>query len=83
MARTAARDTDHTLARVLDYTVISAMSISAKVTSNLISAVLRHHIMILLTLEASHSVAFLRVDINTVILIIQKNIILYNKVNLS
>ena len=39
--------------------------------------------IVLLTLEASHNTAFLRVDINIVILIIQKNIILYNKINLD
>ena len=46
------------------------MSISAKVTLNLISAVLRYYMIILLTLEASHNIVFLRVDINIVILII-------------
>ena len=69
MTRTAARDTGCALVRVLDYTVISAMSISTEVTSNLILTVLRHHTIVLLTLEVSHNVAFLRVDINIVILI--------------
>ena len=79
----AARDASRALARVLDHTVISAMSTSTEVTLNLISAVLRCHIMVLLTLEASHYTAFLRVDINIVILLIQKNVILYNKIDLS
>ena len=70
MTKTAARETDHTLVRVLDYTVISAMSISAEVTLNLILTVLRHHTMILLTLKVSHNVTFLRVNISIVILII-------------
>ena len=70
MTRTAARDADHALARVLDYIVISAMSTSVEVTSNLISAVLRHHTMVLLALEVSHNVTFLRVNIDIVILII-------------
>ena len=68
--RTAARNTGCTLIRVLNYTVVSAMSISVKVTSNLISALLRHHMIILLTLIASYNVTFLRVDIDVVILII-------------
>ena len=46
------------------------MSTSVKVTLNLISAVLRHYIIILLTLEVSHNTAFLIVDINFIILII-------------
>ena len=70
MVRMTARDTGCTLVRVLNYTVISAMSTSAEVTSNLILAVLRYCIMILLTLEASHNVAFLRVNIDIMILII-------------
>ena len=70
MIRTAARDTDCALVRVLDHIVISAMSTSAEVTLNLISAVLRCHMMILLTLKVSYNTAFLRVDINIVILII-------------
>ena len=81
--RTAARDTDCALVRVLNYIVISAMSTSTEVTLNFILAVLRCCIIILLTLEASHNVAFLRVDINIVILVIKKNIISYNKINLS
>ena len=83
MIRAAARNTGHTLVRVLNHTVISAMSISAEVTLNLISAVLRCCMMILLTLVASHNIIFLRVDINIVILIVQKNVISYNKVDLS
>ena len=59
MIRITARNAGHTLVRVLNYTVISAMSISIEVTLNLISAVLRHHIMILLTLRVSHNIAFL------------------------
>ena len=70
MIRTVIRDIDHTLIRVFNFTVISAMSTSVKVTSNLILAVLRHYMMILLTLEASHNVTLLRVDINIMILII-------------
>ena len=83
MARAATRNTGCTLVRVFDYTVISAMSTSAEVTSNLILAVLKYCTMIHLTLVASHNTAFLRVDINIVILIIQKNIILYNMNDLS
>ena len=83
MIRTAARDTGCALVRVLDYIIISAMSTSAEVMLNLISAVLRHHMIILLTLEASYNTAFLRVDINIVILIIKKNTIFYNEVNLK
>ena len=59
------------------------MSTSAEVILNLISAVLRCCTIILLTLEASYNVTFLRVDINIVILIIQKNIISYDEINLS
>ena len=70
VVRTAVRDTGHTLTRVLDYIVISAMSTSAEVTLYLNLTVLRHHMIILLTLEASHNTAFLRVNINIVILII-------------
>ena len=80
---TAARDTGCALARVFNYTVISAMSNSAEITLNLISAVLRYCMIILLTLEASHNMIFLRVDINVIILIIQKNVISYNKINLN
>ena len=83
MIRIIVRDTGHTLIRVFNYTVISAMSTGAEVISNLISAVLRYHMMILLTLEVSHNTAFLRVDINIVIFIILKNIISYNEINLS
>ena len=83
MIRIAARDTDRTLVKVLNHTVIRIMSTSAKVTSNLISAVLRHYMIILLTLKVSHNVTFLRVDIDIVILIIQKNIILYNEIDLD
>ena len=39
--------------------------------------------MILLTLEALYNTAFLRVDINIVILIIKKNIISYDNVDLG
>ena len=70
MIRITARNTSCTLVRVLDYTVISVMSISAEVTLNSISAVLRYYMMIFLTLVASHNVIFLRVNINIVILII-------------
>ena len=70
MIRAATRNTGHTLARVLNYIVISAMSTSAEVTSNSISTVLRCYMMILLTLIASYNITFLRVDINIVILII-------------
>ena len=70
MIKIAARDTDYTLVRVFNYTVISAINISVKVISNFISAVLRHDMIILLTLKASHNVIFLRVNINIIILII-------------
>ena len=70
MIRIVARDTDSTLIRVLNHIIISAMSTSVKVTLNLISVVLRHHIIILLTLKVSYNIVFLRVDINIVILII-------------
>ena len=83
MVRVAARNIDHALVRVLNHIVVSAMSTSTEVTLNSILAVLRHHTMILLTLVASHNTAFLRVDINVVILIVQKNGISYNKINLS
>ena len=83
MIRIAARDTDYALVRVLDYIIISAMSISTKVTSNLILAVLRCHIIILLTLEALYNATIFRVDIKIMILIIQKNIIFYDEISLS
>ena len=70
MIRIVTRDSGHTLTRVLNHTVISAISISTEVTSNVLSTVLRCCIIILLTLEVSHNTAFLRVDINIVILII-------------
>ena len=70
MIKTVIRDTGHTLIRVFDYIVISAMSISAEVTSNFILTVLRHYIIILLTLKVSYNVIFLRVDIDIIILII-------------
>ena len=83
MVRTAVRNTGCALIRVLNYTVISAISTSAEVTSNLISAVLRCYTIILLTLVTLYNMIFLRVDINIIILIIQKNVISYCKVNLS
>ena len=70
MVRTAARDTDCALVRVLDYIVISAMNTDIKVTLNFISAGLRCYTMILLTLKASYIAASLKVDINIVILFI-------------
>ena len=70
MLKTVVRNADHTLVRVPDHIVIIAISTSIKVTLNLISAVLKHHTMIILTLEVSHNVIFLRVNINIVILII-------------
>ena len=70
VVRIAARNTSHALTRVLDYIVISAISTSAEVILNSITAVLRYHIIILLTLVASHNTVFLRVDINVMILII-------------
>ena len=70
MIRTVAENADYALVRVLNYIVISAMSSSAEVTLNLIAAVLRHHIMILLTLVALNNMTFLRVDDNIMILII-------------
>ena len=83
MIRITTRNAGHTLVRVLNHIVVSAMSISTEVTLNLILAVLRCHIIILLTLVASYNMTFLRVNINIVILIIQKNIISYNKIDLS
>ena len=70
MIRTAVRNAGHTLVRVLDYTVVSAMSTSVKVTLNFNLTVLRYYIMILLTLVTSHNMTFLRVDINIIRLII-------------
>ena len=70
MIRIAVRDTGCALVRVLNYTVVSAMSTSAEVTSNLILAVLRCCMMILLTLVKLHNVIFLRVNIDIIILII-------------
>ena len=58
------------LVRVFNYIVISVMSISTEITLNLILTVLRYCTIILLTLVVSHKIAFLRVDINVVILII-------------
>ena len=72
VVRTAARDTDCALVRVLNY---------AEVTLNLILIVLRCCTMILLTLEESYNMIFLRVNIDVVILIVQKNDILYNEVD--
>ena len=65
-----ARNTDHTLIRVLNYTVVSAISTSAEVISNSIFAVLRHYIMILLTLVTLYIAASLRLDIDVVTLFI-------------
>ena len=65
-----ARNTGYTLVRVLDNIVISAISFNIEVTSDLILAVLRYYIIILLTLKVSHNVTFLRIDIDIVILII-------------
>ena len=70
MIRTVIRNASHTLIKVLNYTVISAMSASAEVISNLILTVLRYYTIILLTLVVSHNILFLRVNINIVILII-------------
>ena len=70
MISAAVRNTGHTLVRVLNNIVVSAISFSAEVISNLISAVLRHHIIILLTLKASYNTVFLRMNINIVILVI-------------
>ena len=64
------RNTGHTLIRVLNYIVVSAISISVEVILNLISAVLRCYIIVLLTLVILYNVTFLRVDINIVIFII-------------
>ena len=83
MIRTVTENADYALARVLNHIVISAMSSDSEVTLNLISAVLRHHMIILLTLVALHNMTFLRVDNNIITLIIQKNVILYNKIDLS
>ena len=70
IVRAAARDMSHALVRVLNYTVISTISTSTEVTSNLILAVLRCYMMILLTLKISHNIKYHRVDINVMILII-------------
>ena len=70
MIRIAVKDTGCALVRVLNHTVVSAMSASAEVTSNLILSVLRCCMMILLTLVKSHNVTFLRVNIDIIILII-------------
>ena len=83
MIRVTVRNTDCVLVRVLDHTVVSAMSISAEVILNLILAVLRHCMIILLALVASYNVIFLRVDIDVVILIVQKNIISYDEIDLG
>ena len=65
-----ARNTDCALIRVLDNTIISVISSSAEVTSNLILAVLRHHMIILLTLKVLYNMIFLRININVVTFII-------------
>ena len=70
MTSVTARNTSCTLIRVSNNIVFSAMSISVKVTSNLISAVLRQYIIILLTLKASYNAAFLRIDINVILLVV-------------
>ena len=70
MIRAAARNTGCALVRVLNHIVISAISTSAEVLLNSISVVLRCHIIILLTIVALHNTAFLRVDINIIILVI-------------
>ena len=83
MIRTVTKNAGCALARVLSHIVISAMSSGAEVILNLISAVLRHHMMILLTLIALHNMTILRVNYNIIILITQKKVILYNKIDLS
>ena len=83
MIKTVTENADCVIARVLNYMIISAMSSGAEVTLNLILAVLRHYMMILLTLVALHNMTFLRVDNDIIILIIQKNVILYNKIDLD
>ena len=70
MIRTVTENASCALVRVLNCIVISAMSFSAEVTLNLIAAVLRHYMMILLTLIALNNMTFLRVDDNIMILII-------------
>ena len=64
------RNTGRTLVRDLDNTVISAISFSTEVILNLVLTVLRYCTMILLTLEASYNIVFLRIDTNIVILIV-------------
>ena len=64
----AARNTDYTLIRVLDNTVVSAISFSVEVILNLNLIVLRCYTMILLTLKVSHNIIFLRINIDIVIL---------------
>ena len=83
MTRVTARNTGHTLTRVHDHIIISVISTSAEVTLNSILTVLRCHMIILLTLVTSHNMIFLRVDINIMILVVQKNVISYDKINLS
>ena len=70
MISVTARNAGQPLVRVLNNIVVSAINSSAEVTLNLISAVLRHCIIILLTLKTLYNTAFLRVDINIVILIV-------------
>ena len=65
-----ARNAGCALVRVLNNLVVSAISSSTEVTSNLILTVLRHYMIILLTLKVSHNVTFLRIVINIVILIV-------------
>ena len=45
MTKIVARDTGHTLIRVLNHTVISVMSLSIEVISNSILTVLRHYLI--------------------------------------
>ena len=70
MIRTVTENTDCVIARILNHIVISAMSSGAEVTLNLILALLRHYIIILLTLVTLHNMTFLRVNNDIIILII-------------
>ena len=70
MISVTAKNASCALVRDLNNIIISAVSSSTEFTSNLVSAVLKHYIMILLTLKASHNVIFLRISIDIVILIV-------------
>ena len=70
MVKTVIKNTGCAFIRVLNYTVISAMSISAEVTLNFILIVLRYYIIVLLTHVVVYNITLFRVDIHIVIFII-------------